>query len=140
MSEQKEFSANLGGKKRIFKYTMRERSRIEEQFGKGLMELVKSDLIPNDEAGVPTGGGRLKVQVALIHAGIRHGGKAVTLERVNEWLEQYVAHGGIVQEIYAQCALAIMSSGALGFVYEQDDEEEEDAGDGEGKAEAETST
>ena len=134
--EQKEFSAILGGKKRIFKYTRRDRERLEDQFGAGLMDLIKSDLLRTDAEGVPTGGGRWKVQVAIVQAGFRHHGKAVTLERVAGWLEAYVAHGGNVFEVFSQCSLAIMSSGVLGFVYEAEDDEDED----DPKEEAEPST
>ena len=120
----KVYSFDFGGKVREFKYTSAERRVLESRFGVGLGELIQKQVLAVDADGRPTLGGREEQTVALIHAGLKHGGSAVTETRVREWLEAEVTSKGHWMEVVSTACLAVMASGVLGYRYEAPEDEE----------------
>lgn len=126
MSEQAAPEVKLGGRSRTFKYTHAEREWLEDRFNKGLLELIKEDVMPTDPAtGKLTGGGRWRAQVSVIQAGLRHEGKQITEAKVRKWIETHLAHDGHIVELINAAVTAIFASGVLGFTVKPSDEDEE---------------
>ena len=123
----KKYAYLLGGQDREFRYTMDDREALEDRFNCGLLELIKTKVLPTED-GKGTGGGVLKAQVALVWMGVKHYGAAVTEKRVREWLLQEIEAKGNMFGPLAKAAEAIMASGVLGVKYEaQEDEPGKDA-------------
>jgi hypothetical protein len=121
----REYKIEIGGGEKVLRYTRDDRKALEERFDKGLRELINDDVWPTQE-GVPTGGGRMTAQVAIVHVGIRHCGPAITESKVEKWLfEDLIKQGRNALEILATCVVAILESGVLGLRVEVPEAEPE---------------
>jgi len=131
----KEYTVELGGRKRTLRYTRAERNEIEQRFDCDLRDFVYEKAFPMRD-GKPTLGGRLECQEALIFYGLRHSGPKVTEESVSKELQDLVAKGGSIYAPLSQAIVALLASGVMGWTpplaEDEDDEGKEDAGD-EGK-------
>lgn len=135
---QESFTVTLGGRERTFKWTRAVRNFLEERHNKGLLELIREDVLPCYDNGMPTGGGRWNAQVDFVWQGLRHAGPAITQSRVSEWMEALCDGGGSILEVLAPANASCLASGVLGFKYEIPSEEEPE--DAEGKGDAEPTT
>ncbi|MEY4955956.1 MAG: hypothetical protein RL409_213 [Gemmatimonadota bacterium] len=119
----KEYSTELGGKKRVLRYTRAERIDIENRFECDIRDFVYERAFPMRD-GKPTGGGRLECQEALIWYGLRHNGPKVTEEWVSQQLTDEVAKGGSIYAPLSQSIVALLASGVMGWNPKMADEEE----------------
>lgn len=129
----KEYSVELGGKKRVLRYTRAERIEIENRFGCDIRDFVYEKAFPLRD-GKPTLGGRLECQEALIWYGLRHNGPKVTEEWVSQQLTELVSKGGSIYAPLSQAIVALLASGVMGWnppiaedAAEETDEGKEDA-------------
>jgi hypothetical protein len=77
-----------------------------------------------DGRNVPTMGGRLECQEALIYYGLKHSGPKVTEESVAKELAEFVDKGGSIYTPLAQAIVAILASGLMGWTPKMEEEEE----------------
>jgi hypothetical protein len=135
----REFACDLGGERRVFKYTNAERDLLEDRFDDGLYEILYRKALSTDPAtGKITGVGRRKVIVAVIWAGLKYYGKGVTERRVSEWLEQLVdekPQTGVMEPlmaavgcIWASGLMGVIPEGIFDFEAPKDDQPETESG------------
>jgi len=110
----KEYSIELGGRKRVLRYTRAERVEIEQRFNTDLRTFVYEMAFPVKE-GKATLGGRIECQEALIYFGLRHNGPKVTEEAVSKDLQDLVAKGGSIYQPLSQAIVALLASGVMGW-------------------------
>ncbi len=120
----KEHSIELGGRKRVLRYTRAERVEIENRFNTDLRSFVYESCFPLKD-GKPTLGGRLECQEALIWYGLRHNGPKVTEESVSKELQDLVAKGGSIYQPLSSAIVALLASGVMGWNPPLASEEEE---------------
>jgi hypothetical protein len=136
----KTYSVTLGGKEREFRYTRNERELLEDRFGIGLIDTIRTNVLPTGADGKPTGGGCIKHQTALVWAGLKHNGPKVTERAIAEWIDKLQEEGGNPYMVYGTAVAAVFASGVLGMTITED-ETTEDKDEPEGKeASAETET
>jgi hypothetical protein len=125
----KEYSVELGGKKRALRYTRAERVEIEQRFNTDIRDFVYVSCFPMRD-GKPTLGGKLECQEALIFYGLRHNGPKVTEEWVSQHLQELVAKGGSIYAPLSQAIVALLASGVMGWnpPLSSEDEAEDDEG------------
>jgi hypothetical protein len=127
----KEYYLELGGRKRLLRYTRAERVEIEQRFDCDIKSFVYEKAFPLVD-GKPTLGGRLECQEALIWYGLRHNGPKVTEDLVSKELQEVVAKGGSIYAPLSQSIVALLASGILGWnpplSEEDEDEGKEQAG------------
>lgn len=122
----KEYAVELGGQPRTLRYTKNERKQLEKRFGCGLFELVTQQVFPCDQDNRPTGGGTWAAQIAVLHAGLKHAGPAVTETRVETWVDDHIDKDGHVITLLAPAVNAMWAQGVFGMkldVAELDDDE-----------------
>lgn len=130
-----EYVVELGGAKRKLIYTLKERRELEKRFSCGLLELLQKKVLPTIEVEgktIATGGGELDAQLTVLFMGLRHGGKALTEEKVEEWVQEGVGKGAHIIEYLVPACGAVWASGVLGRVIDIQAQQEE-----EGKGQAE---
>lgn len=110
----KEYTVELGGKKRTLRYTRAERVEIESRFGCDLRTFVYERAFPMVN-GKPTLGGQLECQEALIWYGLRHNGPKMTEEWVSQQLQELVAKGGSIYIPLTQAVVSLLASGVMGW-------------------------
>lgn len=115
-----DYVIELGGAKRELRYTKDERKELERKYSCGLLELINKRILPTEvgenKAVQWTGGGEWEPQVTLIYFGLRHYGKKVTYQVVEEWIDEHVQKGGHIVEFLAVVIAAVWASGVLGKV------------------------
>jgi len=146
----KEYFVELAGKSRLLRYTRQERVEIEARFNCDLRTFVYELAFPmkeKDGKQVPTLGGRLEAQEALIFYGLRHAGPKITEEVVSRWMQETVekvgpdGKGGNLYVSLSQAIVGLLASGLLGWnppLAKDDDEDDEgkaQAGEGPAKVE-----
>ncbi len=123
---------------RALKYTRVERMEFEKRCRHfnlpGMKEIIYDRVFPikvdpaNDNKPTPTGGGDLEAQILLIWLGIRHNNRQlITEDWVGDKLDLAIQEGRPMIDFVARAVNAVMSSGILGFVWEQYVEVEEEA-------------
>lgn len=129
------YTCTLGFSEREFRYTRKERVEFEKRFGAGMWDVMKRHVLALNEDDVPTPGGMIEAQHALVWLGLRHKGPKVTEENVSIWLDEEAQKGGNVFAIYGTASNAVLASGVLGFKWEAPEVEDEEADPKEGSAE-----
>jgi hypothetical protein len=130
----KEYYVELGGKKRLLRYTRQERVEIESRFDCDIKDFVYAKAFPLVD-GKPTLGGRIECQEALIFYGLRHSGPKVTEDQVSKWLQEKIEAGGSIYEPLSHAIIGLLASGVMGWnpplaeAEEEADEGKEKAGD-----------
>lgn len=127
----KEYFVELGGKKRLVRYTRKERLEIEQRFDCDIKDFVYAKAFPLVD-GKPTLGGRLEAQEALIYFGLRHNGPKVTEDWVSKELEAVVAAGGSIYKPLSEAIVGMLASGVMGWNPPITTDEEEGGGKDEG--------
>jgi hypothetical protein len=123
---------NIGGKERRLVYTPESRRLVERMYPRSdgtpgrLMELVRNHCNPESPEG-----GSLDVQIAVLWAGLRAETPGLQPSTVEKWVDK---PGVRIWEFIVPAVLALMQSGALGFVIEAKKPDE----DAEGNAPAPT--
>lgn len=131
----KTHSVTLDGKVCSLKYGIDERELVEAFFPRpdgtpgSMGALVREHLI---------GSGSFKVQATLVWVGVKHLGKAWTLERVRAALDAAMKKEG-VSTVLRPVTAAILASACLGKAVEDEPEPAETEG-GEGKDQTPTAT
>jgi len=125
----KEYYIELGGRKRLLRYTRAERVEIEQRFDCDIKSFVYDKSFPLVD-GKPTLGGRIECQEALIWYGLRHSGPKVTEDSVSKDLQALVSSGGSIYAPLSQAILALLASGVMGWNPPLNLEDEEDEGAG----------
>lgn len=123
----KEYYVELGGKKRLLRYTRQERVEIENRFDCDIKEFVYAKAFPLVD-GKPTLGGRIECQEALIFYGLRHNGPKITEEVVSKWLQEAVDKGGSIYAPLSESIVGLLASGILGWNPPLASDEEDDEG------------
>jgi hypothetical protein len=123
----KEFFIEVGGAKKLLRYKHTDREALEAMHKKSLMRLLREDFMPMDDDNKPTGGGFWRVQVDIIHRGLAHLGSAVSVQRVEQWMENAIENEptGIMPMLVSAYS-AILSSGALGMRFKIEEPEDEE--------------
>lgn len=123
-----QYFVELGGAHYELRYRMDDREWIESQF-------TRPDGTPGGLGSLLNGhlarGGSLAVQAVIIAGGLRHlNNKRLTAEKIKEHIFEHSKNGG-ASEILTPAFKAVLASGVLGVVVE----DEKEADEGEGKAE-----
>lgn len=112
----KKFVVNVGGRERTLKYKTAEARDLKNRFGKPLLRLLREDVMGLDAEGNSTGNTDLEVQIAFLHAGLRHDNPRLTEETVSKWIDDRLetedrGMGPLVGPIWA----CVFYSGILGY-------------------------
>jgi hypothetical protein len=110
----KEYYVELGGTKRLVRYTRQERVEIENRFDCDIKDFVYQKAFPLVD-GKPTLGGRIECQEALIYYGLRHNGPKITEDAVSKWIQELIDKGGSIYKPLSEAIVGLLASGVLGW-------------------------
>lgn len=112
------YSVTLGGETLDLKYRVGDRELVEDMFPRddgspgSFGGLMNAHLIRN--------GGAFKVQVAFLWAGLNHLGSKWNIEKIREAFGKQIVTGEGLRDINTAMVKAILASGVLGTIIEED--------------------
>jgi hypothetical protein len=104
----------LDGKSRLLRFDFNTVSELEERLGKGIIGVLTKEQVG------------FNMTRALYWAGMKWKDRGLTIERTGQLLQKEVENGKSLNDLMEPVVNALMKSGLLGKIDEEDDEQEDE--------------